>query len=185
MADPGIILTTKTSHGNALVIRYPVAADLEKLHEFINTLSGERTFINFQGEEIPLADERVYLETQLARIERHEQVHLYAWCDGCLAGSSGIELKTQVAAHVGVFGIAIARAFRRQGIGSLLMETVLREAHRQIPALRLVTLEVFGSNPVAQALYEKHGFVEYGRLPGGVLHRDRYVDDVLMYKRLR
>lgn len=185
MEERGIVLTTKTTRGNNLVIRYPVIADLEKLHEFINALSREKTFINFQGEEISLADERTYLQTLLARIERREQVQLYAWCGDCLSGSCGIKLKTQVAAHVGVFGLAVARASRRQGIGSLLMESVLREAQEQIPALRLVTLEVFGNNPVARALYEKHDFVEYGRLPGGVFHRGQHVVDVLMYKRLR
>jgi hypothetical protein len=29
------------------------------------------------------------------------------------------------------------------------------------------------------------GFIEFGRLPGGVLHRGQYVDDVYMYKRVR
>jgi ribosomal protein S18 acetylase RimI-like enzyme len=185
MSDVRIVWAAKTPQGDSLTIRYALAEDCAAMHTFINALSMERTFINFQGEEISLEDERAYLSAQLKRTERHEEVHLYAWCDGQLVASSGIGLKAAVCAHVGVFGIAVAHGFRGRGIGSLLMETVMDEAERQIPTMRLVTLEVFGNNPGARVLYERHGFEEYGRLPGGILHRGQYVDGVLMQKRVR
>ncbi len=185
MSDVRIVLNAKTPRGDPLTIRYALAEDCAAMHAFINALSIERTFINFQGEAISLEDERVYLTKQLGRVERHEEVHLYAWSDGQLIASSGIGLREAVCTHVGVFGIAVAREFRGRGIGSLLMRTVLDEAVREIPALRLVTLEVFGNNPVARAMYDKHGFREYGHLPGGILHRGQYVDAVLMQKRVR
>jgi hypothetical protein len=32
-------------------------------------------------------------------------------------------------------------------------------------------------------MYHKFGFVEYGRLPEGVLHHQAYVDTVYMYRK--
>lgn len=47
------------------------------------------------------------------------------------------------------------RSHRGQGIGKTLMEFVLKEAEKNIPQLRIVTLQVFGNNPLAQAMYKK------------------------------
>jgi len=33
-------------------------------------------------------------------------------------------------------------------------------------------------------MYEKFGFKKYGCLPGGVLHKGKYVDHLYMYKKL-
>ncbi|MBZ0284757.1 MAG: GNAT family N-acetyltransferase, partial [Anaerolineae bacterium] len=59
---------------------------------------------------------------------------------------------------------------------------VYDEAVANLPGLRVVSLWVFGDNEIGQNLYRKLGYVEYGRLPGGVLHRGAYVDMVFMAK---
>jgi RimJ/RimL family protein N-acetyltransferase len=33
-------------------------------------------------------------------------------------------------------------------------------------------------------MYEKFGFKEYGRLPGGLLYRGEPTDEILMYKEI-
>lgn len=33
-------------------------------------------------------------------------------------------------------------------------------------------------------MYKQFGFTEYGRLPRGYLHRDQFVDQILMYKNI-
>ena len=65
----------------------------------------------------------------------------------------------------------------------MLLETVLKEAAAQIPHLRIMILEVFSDNTLAIAMYQKFGFVEYGRLPEGILHNHAYVDTVYMYRK--
>jgi ribosomal protein S18 acetylase RimI-like enzyme len=180
-----IVAELRTPHGDEIVIRYPAAEDCEAMWEYINALSAERTFLTVQGEAVSLDDERAYVQRQLERIERREEVQLGVWCGGKLAGLSNVGLKANVSAHVGVFGIAIARPFRGRGIGSLLMRAIWDEAKKELPQLRVVTLEGFGNNPLAKAMYEKFGFVEYGRLPEGVVHRGQYVDSVWMYRNVR
>ena len=177
-----VVFEGQTSGGLQVLVRYPAPGDVKAMWEFINTLSRERTFILFQGEQLSLDDEEQYVAGMLDRIARREAVHLLALSGDTLIGSSSIALNTGVSRHVGDFGIVIAQGYRGRGVGTVLMEAVIREARAQLPNLKMVTLEVFGNNATAMHLYQKQGFVEYGRLPGGILHRDQYVDAVHMVR---
>jgi len=54
-------------------------------------------------------------------------------------------------------GICVARDWRGQGVGTLLLKTLFTEAtSRGYPAIRL---DVVDENHRAQALYQRHGFV--------------------------
>ena len=55
------------------------------------------------------------------------------------------------------------------------MKTVMDEAEREILTLCLVTLEVFGNNPIVQAMYERHGFEEHGRLPASYMAANTWI----------
>jgi putative acetyltransferase len=92
-------------------------------------------------------------------------------------------MKDLVEKHVGALGISVAQAFRGEGIGALLLETILNQAATQLPHLRVIMLEVFSDNMQAIAMYHTFGFVEYGRLPEGILHNQAYVDTVYMYRK--
>jgi putative acetyltransferase len=108
-----------------------------------------------------------------------------ALCEGTVVGVADVNMKDLVEQHIGNFGISVAKAYRGEGIGALLMEAVLKEALATLPQLRIIVLEVFSDNTLAIAWYKKSGFVEYGRLPEGVLHNNTYVDAVYMYKKVR
>jgi len=61
-------------------------------------------------------------------------------------------------AHISTIGVR--PAYRRQGLGELLLISAIELA--QIRHAHLITLEVRASNSVAQALYEKYGFIKAG-----------------------
>lgn len=164
-----------------LIIRYPNMSDATAMCDYINALSQEQTFIRFQGEKISLAEETMFLENTLAKIQQLGAVMLLGFLNNKLVAVSGIEMKDKTESHEGVLGISLSAAVRGQGIGKLLMELILKEA-ANIPDLLLVTLEVFSINQVAINLYQKCGFVKYGLLPGGVKYKDGFVDRLLMYK---
>ena len=69
-----------------------------------------------------------------------------------------------------------------KGLGKLLMKLVLEEASKNIPNLKIVTLECFAENEKAINLYKSFGFIAYGRLPKGNYYKGRFVDDIQMYK---
>lgn len=60
-----------------------------------------------------------------------------------------------------IISLVVGRKYRRRGVGTLLMQEVIRRA----PGTRL-TLEVRVGNHVARSFYQKLGFRESARMPG-------------------
>lgn len=180
---PGqIVFQGKSKSGKDLIFRYPTNEDLRLLHSYINTLSKERTFIIFQGEQVSLKEEKIYLDSQLKAITENKVVQLLAFSEGKLVGNTQINLQSKATKHIGVFGISLAKEFRGEGIGTLLMEKVTAEAKKCLKGLKIITLELFGNNEIAGKLYKKMGFIEFGNLPKGIIYRDTPVDHLYMFK---
>jgi ribosomal protein S18 acetylase RimI-like enzyme len=111
--------------------------------------------------------------------------HLVAVLDGSLAGFIRFGFPTPLAANAHVRqvqGLAVATEARGRGVGRALLGALLEEARRQ-GALR-VTLRVLGHNLPARRLYESMGFVVEGIQPGEFYVAGKYVDDVLMGRRV-
>lgn len=179
-----IIFTGKSKQNHSITVRYPDMQDAKSMWKYINTLSKEKTFIRFQGEEISLEEERKYLVGQLEKISQKTTVLLLAFCNMELIGIAGIDMFDKTEHHVGEFGISISKHFRGEGIGSLLMELTIDEAKKNFPLLEIVTLWVFSNNKVGLEMYRKYGFLEHGNLPGGIKLEGMYVDKVYMHKRI-
>lgn len=179
-----IVFQGKTSKNNSIIVRYPKSSDAKAMHEYINTLSKERTFIRFQGEEISFNEETKFLKKQLQKITKNMSVQLLVFSNENLIGISGIEMGEKIDKHNGIFGISIAKDYRKEGIGSLLMKLVIDEAIKNMPQMEIITLGVFGNNHIAKKMYDEFGFREYGNLPNGVKLPDGYVDHIYMYKKI-
>ncbi len=112
-------------------------------------------------------------------------VCIFVECKGDIIGIAHVNRKKANSYgrhdHVGIFGITVSKEFRSEGIGKILMQTVIEEAKKGIAGLTMIELHCFSTNTAGLALYEKLGFKECGRLPGGILHRGEYVDNVMMY----
>lgn len=59
-----------------------------------------------------------------------------------------------------IFNVAVDKDFRKKGIGSALVETLVTYAKKN--NLCFLTLEVRESNENARSLYEKFGFIKVG-----------------------
>lgn len=171
--------------GKNLVIRYPQDSDVEALLKYINSLSRERTFIRFQGEQLTLNEEGKYLKNLLLKIKKDQAVQLLVFADNMLVGVSAVSMKDKVQRHIGVFGISIAKNYRGKGVGKLLMDTVFKESKKNLVQLKIIILDVYANNALALSMYEKFGFIKYGKLPKGIIYKDKHIDDILMYKPLK
>jgi len=180
-----IIFETKTKNGKTVSFRYPTINDVEILKNFINKISLEKTYITFQGEQQTLEEETKWLESVLKNIKENKCVNILAFIENKLVASSDITLKSLVKKHVGVFGIIVDIDYRGEGIGKLLMELTISESVKNIKGLKIIELEVFANNPIAFNLYKKMGFIEFGRLPKGIKHKEKFIDAVLMYKKVK
>lgn len=153
--------------------------------DYMNTISRERTFITFQGEVLTLEEEKKYMEDFIKKMGEGKALKLLVFAGKKLIGISDITLQIRTSSHVGVFGLTVAKEFRNEGIGRLLMEKVIAEAEKNMPDLRIITLGCFGDNPLAYGLYQKLGFQESGRVPGGIRHNGKYVDHIFMHKAVK
>jgi ribosomal-protein-alanine N-acetyltransferase len=90
-----------------------------------------------------------------------------------LLGFAGIWL---MAGEAHITNIAVRESYRRQGIGELLLISLI-ELSLELGA-QLVTLEVRASNTTAQSLYTKYSFVRVGLRRG--YYSDNREDGVLM-----
>lgn len=185
---PGkIIKKFITKNGAEAVIRYPKWEDLHQMLDFINAISQEDTFVTFSGETVTKEGEMYYLAEMFKGMEMQDNLYLSCFVNDTFVGSCSIlrdMLGRRRSYHVGVFGITIAKDFRGEGIGEELSLATIEEARYAIPGLSLLRLQMYSPNEVARHLYEKLGFSEYGKLPGGVWYQGNYVDEIVMYKRL-
>ena len=125
------------------------------------------------------AEERKWIQDHL---DGPGNICLLAEAAGVIIASLGCENgQRRRAAHRGTFGMAVLAEWRRQGVGSAMLQCFLEWAESN-PVIEKVGLGVFATNRAAIALYEKCDFVAEGRLPREVKLGAEYVDVILMYR---
>lgn len=88
------------------------------------------------------------------------------------------------ARHRAGVGISILKRCWGKGVGAAMMHALIEAA--KTTALEQLELDVVSTNERAIRLYERCGFVEYGRRPRTMKYRDgTYADTVLMMLELR
>jgi len=179
-----IVYKGTSKSGRKFIVRYPEMSDAEYLLNYINTISREKTFITFQGEQLTLDEEIKYIQKTIDLRTQHKGTTLISVSDDKIIGSAEIDLGNKIEAHIGNLGITIAKAYRGDGIGRQYMESLISEAIKQLPALKIIKLSVFANNPVAILLYKSLGFIEYGNLPEGLIYNNKLVDHIYMYKKV-
>ena len=110
---------------------------------------------------------------------------LVAEVDGAVAGFVKIRAVTSLPSHAHVLqiqGLAVDPAVQGRGVGRALLEAAADEARSR--GARKLTLRVLGWNDTARRLYARAGFVVEGVLVGEFFLEGRYVDDVLMARRV-
>lgn len=108
-----------------------------------------------------------------------------AFVDGRLVGVAGLKPQTRERTRhkASLVGLCVESAYRRQGLGRLLVEAVLAAA-RAAPGLRLVQLTVTGGNDAALKLYEQAGFLTFGEEPMAVALGDGFVSKIHLWRLL-
>jgi ribosomal protein S18 acetylase RimI-like enzyme len=108
------------------------------------------------------------------------QFVLGAWHGSRLVGAIGCEREARLKVrHIGhVIGMMVRPEARRGGAGALLLQACIGEARHA--GLEMLTLTVTAENASAVRLYERHGFVAWGRLQRALKVERRYHDKLHM-----
>ncbi len=174
--------TVTLKDGRNCIIRNGTEADGKELLEVFVLTHEETDFLTTYPDENTLTpeDEAEFLKKQT---ESKRDIELVAEIDGRIAGCAGIDCLGDKAKlrHRASFGISLAREYWGLGIGLALTKACIACAKEA--GYEQLELEVVADNSTAFSLYQKVGFVEYGRNPKGFKSR-LTGDQALIYMRL-
>ncbi|MBQ7604043.1 MAG: GNAT family N-acetyltransferase [Clostridia bacterium] len=170
--------------GRSCIIRSVGPEDAAPVLGYMKIMLGETPFLLRTPEEFSYTeeDEAAILAE---RLDDPRCLMLTAELDGRIAALADISshgAKSRVS-HRAELGISVRKDFWSLGIGSALMERLIRFAKEA--GYEQIELTVESGNLRAIALYLRFGFTVYGTRPHGMKYPDgSYDDDYLMLKKL-
>jgi RimJ/RimL family protein N-acetyltransferase len=172
-----------------VVLREAELGDLDKLLAFINGLvsekrrdEGAQLFTGFES-RVGRRQEAEWLHDLVRRGKKGDAISVLAEVDGMVVGNGEISRGSyRETRHHGHLGLTIRGAYRGLGIGREMVRVLLAEARRK--GLRTVHVEFLSTNKAAVRVYEKAGFKKVGNIPGKVFRNGRFLDSLIMARRL-
>jgi len=162
-----------------LSIREATASDAQWFIDLVLSLAAE------PDPQIPLGPDELFrtLDQQaelFGGASARGDVFLIAEVGGLRTGEVNLRRGSRPAfRHSAALGIAVAREWRNQGIGSELMQCAIEWARTE-GDLRRVELNVFSTNAAAIRMYERFGFLIEGRRKSAIRVGNDFIDDLLM-----
>jgi RimJ/RimL family protein N-acetyltransferase len=179
MGDAKLPLEVKLKDGRMATIDFLKASDsAHDLQRFINAFVDERSFLGYDR-RFTLKEEEAFKKMQLSSRRKKEGYLIIARVGGKLAGSTGARREKYKGRHNISLGIAIAKPFRRIGLGRALLLANIGTAKRMLKP-KNIFLSVLAPNKRAKALYWTLGFREFAVFPKWMLHKGKYVDHIFM-----
>lgn len=174
----------KLNDGRVAVLRSADVKDAADCLEYLRITATETPFLLREPEEndMTLETEEAFLR---ARLEDPHALMLIARIDGEYAGNCGLvsmgdNLRVR---HRCGMGIALYRKFCNNGLGRIMIETVVEVAEKL--GYEQIELEVVEGNDRAKHVYESLGFKPFGVRPHALKYKDgTYADETLMVKML-
>ena len=175
--------------GRRVVLREADSRDVDKLLAYINSLVREKKQDEssqlFTGFESPLTrrQEAEWLKEQSRKIGEGDKISVLAEVDGEVAGNGDITRGSySETRHHGHLGLTVREAYRELGIGGEMVRVLLTEARTQ--GLRTVDVEFLATNKATIHVYTKARFKRVGGIPRKVYRNGRYLDSLIMARRL-
>jgi RimJ/RimL family protein N-acetyltransferase len=175
--------------GRRVVLREADSRDLDKLLAFINRLVNEKRrdensqlFTGFES-RLTKRQEAGWLDDLVRRIRKGDAISVLAEVEGEVVGNGEISRGSyRETKHHGHLALTIRGAFRGLGLGREMVKALLTEARRR--GLRTVHVEFLSTNKAAAHVYEKAGFKKVGNIPGKVHRNGKFLDSLIMARRL-
>jgi len=89
---------------------------------------------------------------------------------------------SKMAHRATVIMVYVRKDRRGAGHARALLDAVADYARSA--GIRLLELAVSAENPAAIRFYQREGFAQAGRIPGGTIHEGREIDEILMTRRI-
>lgn len=168
-------------NGMECFMRNGVYSDGEAVYENFNITHSETDFLLSYPEENSFDPEKEGLFLN-QKTESPNEIEIIAFVNDKVVGTAGIEAvgtKYKVR-HRAEFGISLLKDYWGMGIGRALMDACIKCAKKA--GYVQLELDVVADNVRAISMYEKAGFVEYGRNPKGFQSRTNGFQEIVYMK---
>ncbi|MBE2217342.1 MAG: GNAT family N-acetyltransferase [Ignavibacteria bacterium] len=146
----------------------------DSFRDALDSVSRERMWLAFT-EAPPYEHMRKFVQGLIS----DNDIQVYAVLGDTVVGWCDItRRKRSVFAHTGSLGMGIVKEYRGKGLGSRMMEEVIKQARTN--GLEKICLEVYSHNAAGIALYKKFGFVEEGKKIREAKLDGKYLDEYFM-----
>lgn len=165
--------------GKELIIRSPRKTDAQAIINHLNKIGGESDFVTFGKDEFhkSVEEESKFL-TSLTNSEDH--LMLIGLIDNQVIAVGDVHSNSKPRlSKFGNIAISVQKAFWRQGIGSLILQDLIKWG-KEVRKLRKINLEVRSDNFRAKNLYKKLGFKKEGEITRGMFINDRFYSLTIM-----
>lgn len=164
--------TFQTRYGKLVISKVNL-----KQAEALRNIVSEPEVNKFLLVELP-----VKLSSTQERIKDRGYYWFVATLNGVVVGSVDLRPGSGRAKHVSNFGIAFSKKVHGKGIASIVLESVFDYAKKN--GIEIISSKVFSDNPRARTFYKNHGFEEVGVLKNHLKRDGKYLDEILIVKKL-
>jgi len=172
-----------TKTGEEIIIRLATAEDARDLMTMkLDYLDDTKTIPLFQSE---YPNEVVNELNLIKRLEIEKNSVLFvAENNNKLIGNIDLNGNQRLKLfHTGVVGMGIREEWRGKGVGTALLEAVIKWSEINM-FIKLLWLEVYDSNEAGKALYRKMGFHECGIMKNFFHEGNDFIDKITMTRHL-
>ncbi len=170
---------------NSIELAEPNIKHLEPLYSYINKLSKENTYMYFNGDYIDKTKCLNVLNSMIDKVSGNE-INIFATKSNKIVGIISLQKalhENDKGEHRLNLSMSVDSEFRGQNIGTKLLEKAINKAKEE--NYEIIKLTVFESNEIAQNLYKKFGFIEFGVLPNGLKYNGQSENEIYMYLNLK
>lgn len=165
--------------GTAVLLRSAAEPDAPALAALTRDVVAEGTHFGIMADELPETQEAVVAD---AAAHPRKLILVAEVGDEIVGVLELLPDPRRRAAHCSTVTLLVRRDQRRRGVGSALLEAMLRWVSA-VDGIEKLALSLLETNVAARALYERFGFVEEGKRRNAIrMGENRYVDEILMFR---
>ena len=129
----------------------------------------------------PLQKPKQWFNVRIKNIKNKRAVFLVAEHNNVIVGIVEINLRVGQQSHVGECGIYIEKNYQGIGLGTSLMEEIIKLAKKNLkPKPRVLRLSTSLANQQAIKLAHKLGFKIVANIPKQIQYKNKLVDEIIM-----
>jgi len=165
--------------GKRLILRRPMIEDAKRIIEYVNIVGGESNNLLFGKDEFHLTVEEEKEHIKRMNSDSNSLMILGIIDDNIVSLAQITSSNRKRIAHNSEVSISVKKDYWRNGIGSAVMEEIIRFA-REGSVIKNISLGVRASNINAIKMYKELGFVKVGLHKNYFNINDNFDDEILM-----